>query len=251
MQVKSFIVGIICLVIPPCSLKNLLLKGMGWRIGRNCRIGLSWIYSNRIRISDGAHIGHANIILTEAIFLKENSYIGHLNRVTGPLWLILNAHAGIGNQNIIVRGKRGVSWGRSIFKLGQWSKFTVKHVVDCTRSVIVGDYSTFAGRGSQVWTHGYLHAANGLERTRIDGSIRVGNNVYIGSACVLNAGIVISDAISIGAASCVSKSLLKTGMYVSQPLRHIALEYTEAANRHPQVSINGLVERVINKKATT
>lgn len=251
MRLKSFIAGSICLTTPPCRLKNWLLRIVGWQIGNNCKIGFSWINSKRTRLHEGAHIGHANLILTEAIFLRRNAYIGHLNRVTGPLWLILDSHAGIGNQNTIIRAKHGVTWGRAVFRIGQWSKITAKHVVDCTRSVIIGDYSTFAGRGSQIWTHGYLHAPKGLERTRVDGSIRVGNNVYIGSACVLNAGVRISDAVTVGAASCVSKSLLKAGMYVSQPLRHFSLEYTEAAHRHPEVFAAGLVERVINKKSST
>ena len=247
MHLKSFFVGITCLVAPPCRLKNWLLKVMGWQVGRNCRVGFSWVNSKKIRLSDGARIGHANLIMADALFLGEKAYVGHLNRVMGPLWLILDAHAGVGNQNTIVRARRGVSWGRAVFRLGKWSKLTVGHVVDCTRSVIVGDHSTFAGRGSQIWTHGYLHAPQGLDRFRIDGSIRVGNNVYIGSSCVFNAGVRVSDAITVGAASCIARSLDVPGLYVSQPLRHIDIDYEEAARRHPEVRVDGLVERVVNK----
>lgn len=251
MRLRSALVGCFCLFVPPCKLKNWLLKIIGWQIGRNCRVGFSWVNAKRIRLADGARIGHANLVVTDALFLGEKAYIGHLNRVSGPLWLILDGCAGVGNQNTIVRAKHGVTWGRAIFRLGTWSKLTVGHMVDCTRSVIVGNYSTFAGRGSQIWTHGYLHSPEGLDRFRIDGSIRIGNNVYIGSACVFNAGVRIADAITIGASSCVARSLDVPGLYVSQPLRHIELDYEEAARRHPEVQVEGLVERVVNKHSPT
>lgn len=247
MRLKSTVVGCLCLLFPPCRLKNWLLAILGWKIEKNCWVGFSWISAKRVRLADGARIGHANVIMSDALLLEKKAYIGHLNRVTGPLWMVLDEQAGVGNQNKIVRAKRGVSWGHAICRLGKWSKITVDHVVDCTRSVTIGDYSILAGRGSQLWTHGYLHAPQGLGRFRIDGSIRIGNNVYIGSACVFNAGVRVSDAITVGAASCIARSLDVPGLYVSQPLRHIELDYEEAARRHPEVRVDGLVERVVNK----
>lgn len=251
MRLSSSLACFFCFFFPPCRLKNWLLGIVGWDVGCNCKVGFSWVNAKRVRLADGARIGHANIITVDALFLGERAYIGHLNRIFGPLWLILDGCAGIGNQNTIVRARHGVTWGRSIFRLGVWSKLTVGHMVDCTRSVIVGDYSTFAGRGSQIWTHGYLHAPQGLDRFRIDGSVRVGNNVYIGSACVFNAGVRVADSITIGASSCVARSLEVPGLYVSQPLRHIKLDYDEVVFRHPEVQVEGLVERVVNKHLPT
>lgn len=248
---KEIFVGFFCFLMPSSRFKNWLLSISGWQIGKDCRIGFSWVSAKRVRLADGARIGHANLIMVDALFLGNNAYIGHFNRVTGPLWLVLDEQAGIGNQNKIVRAKHGVSWGHAICRLGKWSKITVEHVVDCTRSVTIGDYSILAGRGSQLWTHGYLHAPQGLDRFRIDGSIRIGNNVYIGSACVFNAGVRVADAITVGASSCIARSLEVPGLYVSQPLRHIELDYEEAARRHPEVQVEGLVERVVNKHSPT
>ncbi|KFN47907.1 hypothetical protein N790_07090 [Arenimonas malthae CC-JY-1] len=160
----------------------------------------------------------------------------------------LGKFACIGSQNAILRAPRGVTWGRAIFRLGTWSKITVGHVIDCTRSVRLGDYSILAGRGSQVWTHGYLHAAEGIDRFRIDGSVTIGNNVYIGSGCVVNAAVKIGDAITVGSGATVSTSLRIAGLYVSQPLRMVELDYTTARQRHPQINVPGLVETVVHKR---
>jgi acetyltransferase-like isoleucine patch superfamily enzyme len=247
MRLKLLSASLVSLFIPPCKVKNAMLRLLGWEVGAGCKLGFSWVYAGTIRLAANARVGHGNFISIDAFLLAENSYVGHLNRMVGPLFLVLSEYAGIGNLNRVLRAKKGVTWGRSMLKLGRWSKITSRHVVDCSRSVIIGDYSIVAGCGSQLWTHGYLHAPQGLGRFRIDGSIRIGNNVYIGSACVFNAGVRVSDAITVGAASCIARSLDVPGLYVSQPLRHIELDYEEAARRHPEVRVDGLVERVVNK----
>jgi acetyltransferase-like isoleucine patch superfamily enzyme len=105
-----------------------------------------------------------------------------------------------------------------------------------------------AGISSQVWTHGYNHAPEGPARFRIDGSVNVGSNVYIGSSCVINAGVKINDSITVGSHACVSKSLQDPGLYVSQPLRLVKYDYQQAKNRYPSVKANRLVEYVVVKK---
>lgn len=247
MHLNFSLSGLICLFFPPCALKNFFLRLLGWKVPSGCRVGFSWINAKHVELRGFNTIGHGNFIALDTLLLHERSYIQHLNRATGPLWLVLCENAGIGNQNKITRGPKGVSWGHAMLKLGKFSKITVGHIIDCTRSISFGDYSILAGNGSQLWTHGYLHAPTGLDRFRIDGSIRVGNNVYIGSACVLTSGVRVADAITIGAASCVARSLDRVGLYVSQPLRFVELDYDQAASRHPAVSIDGLVERVVHK----
>lgn len=250
MRLKLILTGLISLLCPPCKAKNIFLRLLGWQIGEGTKLGFSWIHTKTVKLANNTRIGHGNIILLDALLLAEKSYIGHLNRMAGPFFIILSEFAGIGNKNRVIRAKKGVSWGRAMLKLGKWSKITAEHVIDCTRSVTIGDYSTIAGCGSQIWTHGYLHAPTGLDRFRIDGSIRIGNNVYIGSASVVNAGVRIADAITVGSASCVARSLSRPGLYVSQAMRYVELDYEHAALRHPEVHVPRLVERVVNKHPT-
>ncbi len=244
---KATLAASIALLIPPGAVKNWLLARCGWRLGHGCRVGFSWVRSPRVRLADRVRIGHGNVIESDALVMRENSYIAHLNRLRGPLWILLQAHAGIGNQNTVTRVARGIVWGRSMLKIGAWSKLTVGHFIDCTRSVKIGEYSILAGRGSQIWTHGYLHAPQGIGRFRVDGRVSIGSNVYVGSSCVINAGVAIGDAITVGAATCVPQSIETPGLYVSQPLRMLPLDYEQAQQRHPPVQVDGLVEPVFNK----
>ena len=236
------------LLLPPCSVKNWLLKMFGWKIASGCRIGHSWIEAKHVNLGESARIGHGNYIKCEALVLHENAYINILNLVTGPFYVVLSSFAAIGNQNKISRAKKGIAWGKSILKLGTYSKITSNHVIDCTRPIKLGDYSTIAGRSTQIWTHGYMYAPSGLARFRIDGGVSIGNNVYIGSACVINAAVTISDSICVGSASCVSSSLEEPGLYVNQPLRKVPLHYSETLDRYAALDIEGLVETVVQKR---
>lgn len=248
MKVKKIIASTLGLLLPPTTIKNLLLRQLGWKVGKGCKIGFSWISCNNVLLHDFTEVGHGNYINCHTLVLRDHSYIRHFNHLKGDIWVFLLNHAAIGNLNKIIRAKRGVTWGRSVLRLGIYSKITSKHVVDCTRSVRLGDYSTVAGLASQIWTHGYLHAPSGLDRFRIDGSVNIGNNVYIGSACVINAAVKINNGITVGACSCISKSLLEPGLYVSQPLRKIESDYQASMQRYPRVAVDGLVEKVFNKK---
>lgn len=248
MAVKNNIASTLGLLFPPCTAKNFLLRQLGWKIGSECKIGFSWINCGNVQLHNNVAIGHGNYIKCRTLVLRDDSCIQHLNLIKGDIWIFLLKHAAIGNLNKVNRAKRGVTWGRSVLRLGVYSKITSRHVVDCTRSVRLGNYSTIAGLGSQIWTHGYLHAPSGLDRFRIDGSVNIGNNVYIGSASVINAAVKIGSAITVGACSCVSKSLLEQGLYVSQPLRKIESDYESSMQRYPEVEVEGLIEKVFNKK---
>ena len=236
-----------CMLLPPLPGKNLLMRCFGWRIAKGCRLGMSWIEVKRVNLALGARIGYGNIVRVDALHLDSSAYIGHLNQLNGPFIVALKQQAGVGNSNRITRARLGATWGRSMLRLGTWSKITSGHVIDCTRSVRFGDYSTLAGKGSQVWTHGYLHAPAGIDRFRIDGRVHIGSNVYVGSASVINAGVRIGDAITIGSMSCVSSSLATPGLYVGQQLRMLRLDYEDAYQRHPAVHVAGLQDRVVNK----
>jgi len=166
----------------------------------------------------------------------------------GPIYILLDNSAAIGNMNTIKRANHPISWRKSILKIGCGSKITSKHTIDCTRSIYMGENSILAGQNSQLWTHGYIHNSIGKDRFRIDGSIKIGNNVYIGSATVINPGICIADAITVGSHATVSKSLQKAGLYVNQSLRYIPQNYDEAYEKYSKVNANGLIEKIVHKK---
>lgn len=245
---KNKIVAIFCLIFPPCKVKNYLLNLFGWSIGKHSYIGFSYLEISKTTLDSNVYIGHLNFIKIPYLKMSHKSYIQNINRITGPIYIILKESSAIGNMNTIKRSKYPISWGKSVLKVGFNSKITSKHTLDCTRPIYIGENSILAGEGSQLWTHGYIHNSVGKDRFRIDGSIKIGDNVYIGSGTVINAGIHISNAITIGSHSTIAKSLIKPGLYVNQSLRYIPLSYETALNKYPNVKANNIAETIVHKK---
>lgn len=193
----------------------------GHRISPRARVGFSIIIAERLVLECNAKIGHLNLISVRRIVLRQKAVIGYLNVMRGPVSLWLNEAASFGNRNVVARARRGVTYGASLLRLGQGTKITAGHKIDCAASVRFGAYSILAGAGSQLWTHGYVHAESGPERYRVDGDIRVGDNVYIGSRVIITGGVRIASGILIGAGLTVASSLTDPGMYVSAPMRRL------------------------------
>jgi acetyltransferase-like isoleucine patch superfamily enzyme len=197
-----------------------LLSGRHRRtIHPTARIGFSWIDVERLVLGPKARIGHLNLIRILSLELGPGGFIYRMNRIQGPLELEAGPNAGLGNSNTVRKLDAGSRPAR--LKLGIWSKVTSKHHIDMTEAVTLGDYTTIAGSGSQIWTHGYVHAEEGLDRYRIDGPVTLGNNVYIGSMSFISMGVHIADGVIVGGGTAVAKSLIETGLYVSQPVRRL------------------------------
>jgi acetyltransferase-like isoleucine patch superfamily enzyme len=243
---KKITVALLCFFLPSYILR-ILLKIIGVKIGSNVKIGFSIIMLDKFEIHNKCKIGHFNFINIKTLMMAESSYIGHLNILRGPFSIVLKKRAAIGKNCLIRRSSNGVSYGQSQLILGELTKLTSNHFLDVTRSVTFGDFCTLAGIRSQLWTHGYVHATSGPDRFRVDGEIKIGNNVYIGSGVIINPGVGIADAINIGGNSTVSKSLTKPGMYVSQPLRYLDKDYDSIKASLTKVTEKGLIEHVFEK----
>ncbi len=205
----------------PSFVKIPLLNLMGHQISRQSYIGMNLLLVDKLCTAPGARVGHFNLIACRRLLMRKGAYIESYNVIRGPLSIALAPTAAIGMKNRVRRPPHPVSYGPAKLQLGILSKITSNHSVDCTCSVVFGDYTTLAGRGSQIWTHGYYFESSGPGRFRVDGPVTVGNNVSIGSSCAISMGVRIGNAITIGSLSSVSKSLVQPGLYVSQPLRFI------------------------------
>ena len=199
-------------------------------------------------LGDNVRIGHFNLIRNNQCSLGDHCKIGYLNILKGPFDLKLDEYAAIGNKNYLTRGPAGVTYGDSKLHLGIWTKITVKHHLDLTRSITFGNYSILAGLGSQLWTHGYYHADEGLDRIRIDGPIEVGDNVYVGSSVIFNPGVSIGSKIHIGAGTVISKNLTEPGMYVNQGLRFIENDMEKVKSKLRPIEDDQLIEQVYTKE---
>lgn len=79
--------------------------------------------------------------------------------------------------------------------------------------------------GTQIWTHSFFKSRQSLTKSvKSTKPVAIGKNCYIGSNCGIMPGVCISDGITIGSMTCVSKSLQREGLYVSQPIRFIEFD---------------------------
>ena len=236
------------LFLLPTKYARLVLPRSSYKIEKGANVGFSWLAVRQLAMRAGSRIGHLNYIKCDRVALRGGALIQNMNLIRGPFSVFMDHRGQIGNRNVITRAPSGVTWGRSQLRIGFNSKITAGHKVDCCRSIKIGGNSIVAGLASQLWTHGYVHEPSG-ERFRIDGSITIGNNVYISSACVINAGIVIGDNITVGTHSCVSKNLMSSGLYVNSPLRYIDRTPEQLIATLVPVDDDSLCERVYKKNS--
>jgi acetyltransferase-like isoleucine patch superfamily enzyme len=248
-MIRQTITLIICFLFPN-QLTFWLLNLLGHNVHSSSRIGFSLIkIKGKLILGEKTRIGNFNIIKINSLSISKEGYIGNFNKINGPIEIILAETAAIGNGNKIYRAPINVTYGISVLQLGKLSKITGNHRADCTRSIIIGDYSTIAGHDSQLWTHAYYNDKTGPGRFRVDGEIKIGNNVYIGSRCIINSAVKIVDEVTVGSNSCVSKSLLQAGSYVSQPLRFLGeTDHDNLRSKFKKIEGYSLCEEVYERE---
>lgn len=234
--------------IPINFVKVFLLNIIGHKISYSARIGLSYIFVEKLILGDNSNIKHFNYLKVSKVHLEKGSFIKNLNYIKGHFSLKLEENAGISNQNKIRRAYPPVVTDSAELHVGKNSIIVSNHFLDITRSIFIGENSILAGIRSQLWTHGYYHADEGKDRVRIDGEIKIGDNVYIGSSCIFNPGVKVSNAIHIGSGSVISKDLEKPGMYVNQGLRFIDNNLENIKTKLKRVDDKRLVEEVYTKE---
>ena len=239
---------ILCLFIP-IRFSRFLLNRLGHNIDKSAKIGLSLVWDTKLNLGPNCKIGNFNIISVIKLEMQNGSLIRNMNIIYGLFTVILSKDSRIGKQNNITRSKsKSIVIGVSQLYIGELSCITKKTTIDLTSSLFLGEFSQIGGVGTQIWTHGYIHANSGPDRFRVDSKVKIGNNVYIGSNCLINPGVTIGDSINVGGNSTVAKDLLTPGMYVSQPLRYLDKDYDTIKGHFQEVLNDNLIEKVFYKK---
>jgi acetyltransferase-like isoleucine patch superfamily enzyme len=208
-------------LLPFRTVKPPLLNLIGHRVSRSALISTSIVLVDRLYLGPGASIGLLNIIRVNRLLMKRASGIGAMNHIHGDFSVCLKPQATIGNRNRINRGPYLGPRYPAALTLGSLSKITANHYINLIAPVTFGDYSTLGGSYSQIWTHGFVHHAQGPGRDEIRRPVRIGDNVYIGSMCCIGPGVTLGNHVAIGSHSSVAKSLSEPGLYVSQALRKV------------------------------
>ena len=178
------------IVLLPWPLKRRLLRLVyRYQLHPTSRIGLAWVFPDRLVMQPHASIGHLTVCKGLArLELGEAATIGRLNWITAyPLDDSAHfAHCGTRAPELT---------------LAEHAAITNRHIIDCTDRISIGAFTTIAGFRSQLLTHSV-----DLAECRQDAKpIAIGRYVFIGTACTVLGGAAIPDYSVVAA-----NSLLRT-----------------------------------------
>jgi acetyltransferase-like isoleucine patch superfamily enzyme len=186
--------------------RRLMVALMGYEIHPTARIGWSWIYPERLEMAAGSRIGSLTVCKGLSLLkMGEQSRLGNLNWISGfP----------VGNKAFFGDEEER----RAELVIGEHAAVTHRHLIDCTNSVRIGRFSTFAGYRSQVLTHSI-----DLERCRqASKPIAIGEYCFVGTNSVLLGGSVLPDYSVLGASSVLNKAHSETHhLYAGNPARAV------------------------------
>ncbi len=185
---------IIALLLPWPLRRHWLQRCFGYSIHPRARIGLAWVFPETLEMGEGSSIGHATV-------------------VKGLRLLRLGAQASIGRGCWITGFPRGAARHfqhqperRPELIVGAHSAITNRHLIDCTASVVLGEFTTFAGFASQILTHSIDLAAS----RQSSAPVTIGNYCFVGTNSVLLGGAILPDHCVLGAKSLLNKPLTET-----------------------------------------
>jgi len=184
----------------------LLVLVFRYQIHPTARIGFSWICPQELQMGAGARIGSLTVCKGLArLTMGESSWIGNLNWITG-----------------FSKGEgeffEGQSERNPELIVGEHSAITNRHLIDCTDSVRIGKFTTFAGFRSQILTHSIeLASCKQLAKP-----VKIGSYCFVGTASVLLSGSALPDYSILGANSILNKEYTETHMlYAGNPARPV------------------------------
>lgn len=178
------------LCILPWRLRRIALASFfGYKIHPSARIGFSLIYPEKLEMGANARIGSLTVCKGISLLkMGERSSIGNLNWITGfPAHDSSFFAADVGRRPELI--------------LGEHSAVTNRHSLDCTNSVQIGRFTTFAGIRSQILTH----SIDLQECRQSSKPVTIGEYCFVGTGCVLLGGSILPDFSVLGASSLLNK----------------------------------------------
>ncbi len=164
---------------------------LGWEIGKNAKIGLTYINAEKVVIKNNVHIGHLNIFQRiKYLEIGNDCYFGKFNQFSG--------------STITYPEESG--WTRQLI-LKNKVLFMNNHFIDVAGTVKIGSESVFAGRDTHLWSHTRTIEENIPNLIPIN--IEIGEEVYIGARSTILLCNIPNQAM-IGAGSVVTKTFHTT-----------------------------------------
>ena len=196
------------LVLFPWVFRRRLLQALfGYELHPESRIGLAWIFPQKLTMARGSSIGHLTVAKgMDLLELGEQASIGRLN------WISAMPS---GNARYFTH----LTARQPQLVIAEHAAITNRHIIDCTERVVIGRYATFAGFRSQILTHSIdLDASRQHARPVV-----IGEYCFVGTACTILGGSVLPDYSVLGANALLNKVHYKVHhLYAGVPAEPVA-----------------------------
>lgn len=188
--------------------RRFLIRFYGYRIDPTARIGLSYVFPDKLTMGPHSRIGPLTVAINlHEISLAEYATIGKGNWITGFPVGTVSPHFAHQKEERVSR-----------LILAQHSAITNRHIIDCTHAVSLGAFSTMAGFRSQILTHSIDLALNRQDSA----PVTIGAFCFIGTDVVILGGSALPDYTVLGAKSLLNKAYEETyTLYAGQPAKPI------------------------------
>lgn len=185
------IINLLVVLLPWKLKRKVLINFYKYEISDKAKIGLSYVFPNKLILKDNARIDHFNVIIhIDRFCCDESSYIGRNNWFTGH----------IGNIHFSHKKDRDPS-----FYLGKHASITKSHIFDCTDKISIGSFTTIAGYRSQFLTHGINY----------EGAYQDSKPITIGNYCLIGTNVNV-----IGGATLPDNCILSASSFLNKNINH-------------------------------
>lgn len=190
---KKFLM-LLSLFFPWFLRRWLLIKLFDYQIHPTSRIGFAWVFPKKLIMDANSRIDNLTVCKNlDFIHLKQYASIGRGNWITG--------FPSEPSEHFSHQKER-----QPQLIVGEHSAITNRHLIDCTASVTIGNFSTFAGFQSQILSHSI-----DLEHCRQSSApITIGDYCFVGTNCVLLGDSSLPDYSVLGAKSFLNKKYTET-----------------------------------------
>ena len=213
----SKLLQLLTVLLPWPLRRRVLARWWKFDIHPTARIGLSLVFPGRLVMEAHTRIGHLTVCKNLGlIHLREHATVGNLCWITGfpPGPSPHFAHEPDRRPELHV---------------GAHSDITHRHLIDCTATVRIGAFSTFAGFQSQILTHSIDLAAS----RQSSAPVTIGEYCFVGTNCVLLGGATLPDRSVLGAKSLLNKAFAEPQtLYGGNPAKPIKTLPADTAYFH-------------------
>ncbi len=166
----------------------------GFEVGVGVRIGVAYLDAKEVRLQDGTHIGHFNVITRVGRFETGcNARVGTFNIIRGGDRVTLGDYVEVMRLNVLnaIPDHDCTTEPQSVLEVGAGTVITSGHRIDFTDRVTLGKNVIVGGRNSSLWTHNRQETA----------PIEIGDFCYLGSEVRLAPGAKLPDECILGLGS--------------------------------------------------